>query len=545
MMSRNISSSPSRGRPSPEIKNNNVNDIILSGAKKNFLSATDKVVVTKSPLKRAASPEKSTETSEVTASPKSLLKHPSISLGTPPKKQPKFWKTRWQEKINGRVNEKAGGKRKRNNEADKLLVDEGVIQMLNKVPSVFGAMPRSSSNTSSRAQRVRTTVNKQVQPQPAKIANKRQGSTDSRKVKLDVKQSVKIEPIEAESSSTVNGVSPKRAVRNISRDFSAQEVVAENIGSMMKDDDSFAHLAELPSEQLDLLMNCDIRYSLPKQGAPVQNKPSKSKKEDPMIDSKSSGSDSKKSTPESSKSSSQSLVKVKPVNLMSKVNSSIKLPPMAVNPTNFVENRLQNLLQHYEPENDVQDPDNLGPGQYNQIFLRFHDSFAQISITSNKVKLKGSLNPSIIDEITHALVYISKVKRFRGVLITGVGSVFCQGVDLHFLCQDHQERRKTNAAQMAAAIERLVMTMTTFPKLLVAAVNGDATGLGVTMLPLFDLVYANDKAMFNTYFSRYVNKSSLSFYFILFLVDLVKYRKEQQVSRCHNSPPVWEEPFTR
>ena len=95
MMSRNISN-PSRGRPSPEIKNNNVNDIILSGAKKNFLSATDKAGVTKSPLKRPATPEKpsSEEASEVLASPKSLLRHPSISLGTPPKKQPKFWKTR-------------------------------------------------------------------------------------------------------------------------------------------------------------------------------------------------------------------------------------------------------------------------------------------------------------------------------------------------------------------------------------------------------------------------------------------------------------------
>ena len=62
---------------------------------------------------------------------------------------------------------------------------------------------------------------------------------------------------------------------------------------------------------------------------------------------------------------------------------------------------------------------------------------------------------------------------------------------------------------MAAAIERLVLTLSTFPKLLVAAVNGDATGLGVTLLPLFDIVYANDKATFNTYYSRY---NSTSFY---------------------------------
>jgi chromodomain protein Y len=55
---------------------------------------------------------------------------------------------------------------------------------------------------------------------------------------------------------------------------------------------------------------------------------------------------------------------------------------------------------------------------------------------------------------------------------------------------------------MAAAIERLVICLSNYPKLLVAAVNGVATGLGVTILPLFDIVYANDKAIFNTFFTR-------------------------------------------
>merc|ERR1712115_742442 len=235
-------------------------------------------------------------------------------------------------------------------------------------------------------------------------------------------------------------------------------------------------------------MNCDIRYSLPKQGAPVLRKPSnpvskpKQQKEEKMNENPkvvvdSTASKPPRSSPDQHKvvSSTSSeimttaaLVKVKPVSVSiagipamdvprQKQASLLKLPPLPVEHPDQVENRLQDLLQHYKTdEAEMRDPNNLIPGQYNQIFVRFYETFAQITISTNKIKMKGSLNPSMIDEITHALNYTAEVKRLKGVVVTGVGNIFCH---------DNQDRRRNNAAQMAAAIERLVMSLSSYPKL--------------------------------------------------------------------------------
>ena len=337
--------SPSTRR-TPENKNNNVNDIIPA-AKRNFLTATEKLS-SRSPLKRQASPESIEK--ETLSSPRSLKKHPSITLGTPPKKQPKFWKTRWQEKINGTLTEK--GTRRKKNEADKLLVDEGVIQMLNKVPSVYGELPRStSSSSSSRTPRVRSAATRQQQvvSKAGKISNKRSASTDSKKYKSDVKQTVKMEPKESVTAGTshLNGelsrseqvLSPKRTVRNISRDFSAQELMAGNL-SMNKDDDCFSYLTELPSEQLELLMNCDIRYSLPKQGQPGPSKPSPSKPRQSK-DNKSEPSHKTAELPPGAP------VQANPLNSGAfQPATSFKLPPLPSSQPQLVESRLAALLDH-------------------------------------------------------------------------------------------------------------------------------------------------------------------------------------------------------
>ena len=50
---------------------------------------------------------------------------------------------------------------------------------------------------------------------------------------------------------------------------------------------------------------------------------------------------------------------------------------------------------------------------------------------------------------------------------------------------------------MVAALRDFLLQVASYPKILVAGVNGPAEGLGTALLPLFDLVYASDTATFH------------------------------------------------
>lgn len=51
------------------------------------------------------------------------------------------------------------------------------------------------------------------------------------------------------------------------------------------------------------------------------------------------------------------------------------------------------------------------------------------------------------------------------------------------------------------SFREFLISLLNFPKVLVACIQGDCVGLGVTMLPLFDIVIASDSATFTTPYS--------------------------------------------
>ncbi|KAF2366548.1 Crotonase superfamily [Trinorchestia longiramus] len=139
---------------------------------------------------------------------------------------------------------------------------------------------------------------------------------------------------------------------------------------------------------------------------------------------------------------------------------------------------------------------------YRDIVIRKMNNFAHIIMAPVTTKIKNSLNSRVLRELCDVLSAIRGDSSVRLVLITSNGSSFCQGVDLTCLHHSNPDTVNEHAHNLARAIKEFLRLLVQFPKPIIAGVNGNAMGLGVTMLPLFDMVYASDNAEFYLPYSK-------------------------------------------
>lgn len=139
---------------------------------------------------------------------------------------------------------------------------------------------------------------------------------------------------------------------------------------------------------------------------------------------------------------------------------------------------------------------------FKEITLHRYDHLVQIILTPVSTKMTNALNVQVLRELISAMNQLRKDDSCRTVLLTSTGNVFCQGVDFSALIQHTPDKRQSTALEMAVAVKDFVKNLATFTKPIIAGVHGAAVGLGVTMLPFFDMVFASDKATFHTPYAK-------------------------------------------
>ncbi|XP_059615256.1 uncharacterized protein LOC132260884 isoform X2 [Phlebotomus argentipes] len=144
----------------------------------------------------------------------------------------------------------------------------------------------------------------------------------------------------------------------------------------------------------------------------------------------------------------------------------------------------------------------LGNVEFKELTIRRYDNFVQVIFSSTFGTLKNVLTIGLLREVKTALNILKEDSKTKLVLVTSSGNNFCQGIDFSSLIQSSADKRKSAAQQLSTALMEFLDALSIFPKPLLAGVHGTASDLGVTMLPLFDVVLSSEAATFRTNYAK-------------------------------------------
>ena len=139
---------------------------------------------------------------------------------------------------------------------------------------------------------------------------------------------------------------------------------------------------------------------------------------------------------------------------------------------------------------------------YENILYQIDDGIA--IITLNRPDRLNAYIPAMGNEVVEAFRRARDDQEVRVILFTGAGRAFCAGVDLAVLAENAAETTKEGESRLGEEdfIRSLPLEMRDSPKPLIAAINGPAIGVGVTMTLPCDVRVAAEDAKIGLTFSR-------------------------------------------
>ena len=134
-----------------------------------------------------------------------------------------------------------------------------------------------------------------------------------------------------------------------------------------------------------------------------------------------------------------------------------------------------------------------------------------LTITLNRPDRLNAFTGQMMDELILAFKEAGEDDDVRVIIVTGAGRGFCAGADLeaggaNFNRDAKNKGQKTSDKENLEWIRdgggRTTLAIYDCPKPIIAAINGPAVGVGVTMTLPMDIRLASDKARFGFVFAR-------------------------------------------
>lgn len=125
-------------------------------------------------------------------------------------------------------------------------------------------------------------------------------------------------------------------------------------------------------------------------------------------------------------------------------------------------------------------------------------------ITFRRPEARNAMDTALYGAVAQGLDDAATGDDVAVVVLTGEGTAYCAGQDLAEMGRLGNEADRDSATQVEAeehGFRRFITAIETFPKPIVAAVNGVAVGVGTTMLPYCDIVLVSETARFRLPFA--------------------------------------------
>jgi methylglutaconyl-CoA hydratase len=129
---------------------------------------------------------------------------------------------------------------------------------------------------------------------------------------------------------------------------------------------------------------------------------------------------------------------------------------------------------------------------YSTLLLEFNEEIAKITL--NRPDKRNAISTQMIAELQSSLDTIEK-SHSRVVIVTGAGKAFCAGMDLDMLAAITKQSPAENQDD-ARRIAKMLRRIWSFPRPMIAAVNGPAYAGGCGIATLCDFTIAAPEAKF-------------------------------------------------